>query len=68
MNDFLVIGNPRETITLIRPITGIAKAWVEDHIDADTQWLGKAFAVECRYVRPLLDGILGDGMTYDVIP
>jgi hypothetical protein len=51
------------TVVLIRPLTDIGRAWVEEHIEADTwQYFGGAIAAEPRAVPPVIEGMLADGL------
>jgi hypothetical protein len=51
------------SITLVRPLTGAAKTWLEENVQEDAQYLGSALAVEPRYVDDLVAGMTGDGLT-----
>lgn len=45
-----------------------ARAWVDDQVHVeDWQWLGRAFAVDHRYVGPLVEGMLADGLGVEVL-
>ncbi len=61
--DFSIEGEGRFcTVYLLRPLTSAAFAWVEEHIPEDAQRLGNAIAVEHRYIGPIAEGIIGDGL------
>lgn len=51
------------SICLLRPVTLEATAWVTENIPDDAQWFGGAVVVEPRFVGPLIDGIVNDGLT-----
>jgi hypothetical protein len=61
--DFSIEGEGRFcTVYLLRPLSPAAFAWVEEHIPEDAQRLGTAIGVEHRYIGPIADQILADGM------
>ena len=50
------------TVYLLVPLTPAAFDWIEEHIPGDAQRLGTAVAVEHRYIGPIAEGILADGL------
>ena len=61
--DFSIEGEGRFcTVYLLRPLTPAAFDWLEEHIPEDAQRLGTAIAVEHRYIGPIAEGILADGL------
>ena len=51
------------TVVLIRAMTAVGKAWVEEHVEAeDWQHFGDAIAAEPRAVPLVIDGMLADGI------
>jgi len=49
------------TIWLFNPLSERAKAWVADHVAAESwQWLCDALAVEHRYAPEIVEAMLGD--------
>lgn len=50
------------SVVLLRPVSGAATNWMEDHLPADAQRWGDAVVVEPRYVQPILDGMMNDGL------
>jgi hypothetical protein len=50
------------TIGLLFPITDAARAWVDEHISDDAQWFGHALVIAWRYVDPIIEGIVSDGL------
>jgi len=61
--DFSIEGEGRFcTVYLLRPLTPAAFDWIEEHIPEDAQRLGTAIAVEHRYIGPIAEGILADGL------
>src|SRR5712692_2982029 len=61
--DFSIEGEGRScSIYLLRPLTPAAFDWIEEHIPEDAQRLGTAIAVEHRYIGPIAEGILADGL------
>lgn len=57
--DFHVTGHGG--LYLVQPLTEAASLWLEEHIGEEAQWFGSALAVEHRYIRPLVEGIVNDG-------
>ena len=51
------------SIIALRPISELARAWVESYIDPDAMWHGSAVCIERRYFEPIMDGIIADGLT-----
>src|SRR5260370_38898389 len=61
--DFSIEGEGRFcTVYLLRPLTPAAFDWIDEHIPEDTQRLATAVAVEHRYIGPIAEGILADGL------
>ena len=51
------------TIWLFNPLSERAKAWVAEHVAAESwQWLCDSLAVEHRYAPAILEAMLGDGL------
>jgi len=53
------------SLFLLRPLNSSAKEWMQEHLPVDnpeTQFWGDAIVVEPRYVAPIVDGIVGDGL------
>lgn len=60
--DFAVSGH--WTIYSLRPISEDAQAWVEENLQGDdVTWFGGAVVVEHRFINPIIEGILRDGLT-----
>jgi hypothetical protein len=53
------------SIYLLRPLTGAAHDWADEHLPEDGPRMGLAFAVEHRYIGAIVDGILADGLTVE---
>ena len=51
------------SICLLFAMTPAAKVWVLENLPADHQTFGKAIVVEARYLDPILDGIVSDGLS-----
>jgi hypothetical protein len=50
---------------LLRPLNSAAKDWMGEHLQMnkpETQFCGDAIVIEPRYVAPIVDGIIGDGL------
>ncbi len=50
------------SIVLFQPMNKEAKAWINDHVQDDAQWFGRALAVEPRYAADLAQGMVEDGL------
>ena len=53
------------SLFLHRPLNSAAKEWIQNHLPVDspeTQFWGDAIVIEPRYVAPIVDGIIGDGL------
>jgi hypothetical protein len=51
------------TLFLFRPLTPRAKAWIDEHVQADATWYGDALVVEHRYAFALAVGVTEAGLT-----
>lgn len=65
LRDFAVENHG--TIFLLRPQTGAARAWTDEHLpDNDERtYFGNAIVVEHRYIGDIVDGIVNDGLTVE---
>ena len=53
------------SLFLLRPLNSAAKKWMQEHLPMDnpeTQFWGESIIIEPRYVAPIVDGIIGDGL------
>ncbi len=53
------------SLFLLRPLNSAATQWVQDHLpvnEPETQFWGDAIVIGPRYVTPIVDGIVGDGL------
>ena len=53
------------SLFLLRPLNSAAKDWMNEHLPMDnpkTHFWGDAVVIEPRYVAPIVDGIIGDGL------
>lgn len=52
------------SIVLLRPLSASAELWVEENIGADNgyQPYFPTVVIEPRYVQPILNGIIADGL------
>ena len=53
------------SLFLLRPVSSPAEDWMGEHLPIDspgTQFWGDAIVIEPRYVAPIVDGIIGDGL------
>jgi len=52
------------SIALLEPHTADAQDWISEHVPQQQWWAGK-LVVEPRYLDPLLEGMIADGLTSD---
>ena len=53
------------SLFLLRPLSSAAKEWMKEHLpmeSPETQFWSDAIVIEARYVTPIVDGIIGDGL------
>jgi len=53
------------SLFLLRPLDSIAREWMNEHLPVDspeTQFWGEAIVIEQRYLEPIVNGILADGL------
>ena len=53
------------SLFLLRPLTTLAHEWMHEHLPVDhpeTQFFAGAIVVEPRYIGPIVEGIVGDGL------
>ena len=53
------------SLFLLRPLNPVARNWMSENLPVDepeTQFWGDAIVIEPRYVAPIVDGIVGDGL------
>jgi hypothetical protein len=53
------------SLFLLRPLSFAAKEWMKEHLPVElpeTQFWNDAIVIEARYVTPIVDGIIGDGL------
>ena len=53
------------SIVSLRPLTPAASNWVEYNLPEDRQEFGGAVIIEPRYISPIIDGIVDDGLTVE---
>jgi hypothetical protein len=53
------------TIIQFHLLTDTAKAWVDNNVDPEAQFLGDALCVEPRYATDIFDGMLTDGLVLE---
>lgn len=63
MPDFILTGRSGDTVYLLDPQTEEAQSWLNDNIGDESNFLGRALAVEHRYIDGVIAGIRGDGLT-----
>jgi hypothetical protein len=53
------------SLFLLRPLNDAAKNWTDENLpvaNPETQFWGDSIVIEPRYVAPIVDGILADGL------
>jgi hypothetical protein len=58
--DFVVCGHG--SVSLLRPITRAAHAWIDEHLPADASWFGGAFAIDQRYIGVIIRGAIQNAL------
>ena len=60
--DFVISGGG--TLYLFNPLTDRAEAWLREHCSADDEhhYLGRALAVEHRYIQDFIQLAINDGL------
>lgn len=61
MTDFLFANHG--SVTILTPLTEAAQDWVAEHLPDDALTLGSGVVIEPRYVAPILEGLVDDGLT-----
>lgn len=56
------------SIVLLCPKTPTAESWLEEHLDPDALMYGPAYCVEPRYVAPIVEGAIEDGLKIGMTP
>ena len=51
-----------EGTVFLCPLTPGAKEWIDEHVQSDAQWFGKALVVEHRYAWGLAEGMKDEGL------
>ena len=50
------------SLFLLHSCTEVGRDWIEEHIPDDAQTLGRAIAVEPRYIEAIICGAIADGL------
>jgi hypothetical protein len=53
------------SLFLLRPLNSAAKEWMNEHLPVDspeTQYWGDSIVIEPRYISPIVEGIIADGL------
>lgn len=53
------------SLFLLRSLTALAHEWMNEHLPVDhpeTQFFAGAIVIEPRYIGPIVEGIVGDGL------
>ena len=57
------------SVKILTPLTEAADAWVEEHVgitDETQFWGKKGIVIEPRYIQPIIDGLLEDGLELEI--
>jgi len=60
MADLVVTGGG--TVYLLDPVSDVGKDWCAEHLPEDATRWGTAYAVEHRYIGPIIEGAQNDGL------
>lgn len=58
---FDVYAEYQGTITILIPLTDVGREWLDEHLHEPLTW-GRGYVVEHRYVWPIIEGMLDDGI------
>jgi len=61
MDDFMVTGGG--SLFTLKPLTPAARQWVDEFIDPNAQHWGGGIVIEHRYIEPIVDAIINDGLS-----
>jgi len=61
MSDFMVTGGG--SLFTLTPLTPAACQWVDEFIDPDAQHWGGGIVIEHRYITPIVNAIIEDGLS-----
>jgi hypothetical protein len=53
------------SLCLLRPLNPVATEWMQEHLPMEsdeTQFWGEAIVIEPRYLEPIIEGILAEGL------
>lgn len=53
------------SIMLFLPLTDVAKEWIKDNVNPESQWFGRGLAVERRHAHDLIRGMQEAGLTVE---
>jgi hypothetical protein len=53
------------SVALLTPRSDAGRQWVADNLPSDAPRWGDSVIVEARYVAPIIDGMLGDGLAVE---
>ena len=60
--DVVLTGRAGDTVLLLTPQNDKATAWIDEHTDDEAQFMGISLAVEYRYIRDIVHGMINDGL------
>lgn len=58
----ILIRNEGGTIVLLTPNTSCGELWLDENLDPSGLRFGSSYAVEPRYVGPIIEGACEDGL------
>ena len=63
MTDFTLDYRGGDTVGRLVPETQAARDWIKDNVESEPwQWLGSALCIEHRYIDPIVEAIVADGL------
>jgi len=62
------VEHPHASVYLLQPITPQAKEWTTEHLPEDAPMLGASFAIEARYLGPIIEGMEAEGLHVVAVP
>lgn len=61
--EYDIILRDEGTLVVFFPNTVAGADWLDENLPEECPRVGKGYAVESRYARPIVDGIIEDGLS-----
>ena len=65
MSDLFVVYSP--SVSVIHAETDTAQDWLDNHLDPDAPRMGDGYAVENRYMLPILSALEAEGFRVTIV-